>query len=121
MASRARKIKTIKYPGLIMLLLLSLCNGFANGARGSGIKGGKVVVVLMMILSSFAITHSYYSILFPIPLLLSWWVPGGTGGYMREVIGAMSFLNWNEGQKWRFFEIMVVFLYCMICGIIYLV
>ena len=97
-----------------MILLLSLCNALVNAARGSGIKGGKVIVISMMLLSAYAVSFNVYSaIAFPIPLLMFWWQKGGTGRFMKEIVSYLSFLGIGN-NTWRFFEFSSIFIYSLI-------
>jgi hypothetical protein len=94
-------------------LLLALAIGLANAARGSGIKGGKVIVVLMMLLASYAMTWDVVrTIIFPLPLCAFWWQKGGTGIRMKETIAKLSFLHLGN-NTWRFFEFFSVFVYSL--------
>lgn len=95
-------------------LLLSICIGLANADRGNGRKGGKVITVFMMLISAYVVWHSWYVVLFPLPLLLSWWIKGGTGGYMRQVIEFLRFIPLDEGKRWRLFEFLAPFIYSLI-------
>lgn len=103
----------------MLSLLLSLCCGLANACRGSGIKHMKFPVLIALGLSAYTITGNWIiAILFPLPLGISWWIPGGTGLYMPWVVEKLSFLGLKD-LTWRFFEFASVFLYCLICGTIY--
>lgn len=97
-----------------LIILLSLCLGLINAAKGSGIKGGKVAVILSMLVVAYIFTNNLiWTLLFPLPLCISWWVPGGTGGYMPWVISKFGFLGLGD-NTWRFFEVFEVFIYSLI-------
>lgn len=105
---------------IILIILLSLCLGFANAARGSGIKGGKVLVVLMMALSAYTITESWIiALLFPLPLCAFWWKPGGTGSSMPAILSWFHAPFISENLQWRAFEAISVIVYSLICGILW--
>lgn len=95
----------------MLTLLLSLCCGLANSARGAGIKNAKLPVLLSLALYAYIITNNYWIAgFFWLPLALFWWKPGGPGSTMPYVVPYM---------QWRIFEFLSVFLYCLISGIIY--
>ena len=97
-----------------MIILFSLCNGLANAARGAGVKGGKVIVILMMLITAYSLSGSYIiTACYPMPLLWHWWRKGGTGRDMKEIIAALSFLGFGD-STWRFFEFASVFVYSII-------
>ena len=98
----------------MLIILLSLCLGLLNAARGSGVKNMKPVVLLSMSLVAYIITGNYWVTgLFWLPLALSWWIPGGTGLYMPWVVKKLAFLGLTN-YTWRFFEFFSVFIYSLI-------
>ena len=48
----------------MITILLSMCCAIANAARGGGVKWGKVVVVVMMLIACYALTESSLAYLF---------------------------------------------------------
>lgn len=96
-----------KKSGYLKALLLAMCIGVANAARGSGLKNTKPVVLVIMGIACFTITNVWWvSALFPLPLLVFWWI--GTGE-------AMAFLlNGADGKWWRVWEWGIPFVYSVI-------
>jgi hypothetical protein len=107
----------------MLTLLLAMCIGAANAARGAGINGGKVVVFFLMWIAAWTVTENIYlTLLFPIPQGCFWWQKGGTGVWHPIVIKALKWLpvpDDNDSLRWRFFEFSSAFiyslLYLMIC------
>jgi hypothetical protein len=99
-----------------MEILLALCLALANGARGNGISGGKFFMPIGMALAAYTIKQDiWYAVLCPIPLLVFWWQPDGTGLWHKPVIKWLSFLPIkNEAMRWRVFEVASVFIYTVI-------
>ena len=98
----------------MITVLFAMCLGIANAARGGGVKGGKVVVVVIMLIACYALTKSLLrTIIFPLPLLGFWWQSGGTGLNMPRTIKFFSFMQpYGEGA-WRFTEWLSVFIYSL--------
>lgn len=98
-----------------MIILLSLCLGLINAARGSGIKGGKVYTLLAMWLVAWTLTDNpYITGLFPVPLLVFWWKKGGTGSSMKAVLSWFHIPFIPEDHQWRAFELVSVFVYSVV-------
>jgi len=92
-----------------LILLLSMCIGLINAARGSGIHNMKFPLLIAMSLSAYTITHNiYYALLFPVPQAIIF--ATGTGQYMPFVT---KYINW------RIFEWLYIFLYSLILGLIW--
>lgn len=97
------------------IVLLSLCCGLANSARGSGIKNMKWPVLLSMALSAYTIWPNYWYIgLCPVPLLLFWIKPGGTGASMPWILSWFHILYIPADHQWRAFETFSVWIYMLI-------
>lgn len=99
----------------MLILLFATCLGWANGARGSGISGGKFYMPITMALVAYTIfPNIWYAFIHPIPLLAFWWQPGGTGKWHPIVIKALQWLpvpDNNDSLRWRAFEVGSVFIY----------
>lgn len=84
-----------------LTLLLSSCIGFINVGRGRGKDSFfhfamKEFTVLSMIASCYILTKSWIAAtLFPLPLCYSWWVKGGTGGYMPYFVKYFEWMYWE--------------------------
>lgn len=93
-------------------VLLSLCLGLINSARGSGIKNMKFPELFAMSLVAYTITHDLWlSLIFPIPQALVFAI--GTGFWMPWIVRKLSFLGFGN-NTWRLFEFLSVFLYSLI-------
>lgn len=96
-------------------LIESLINGIANAWRGSGLKGGKILTVVLMMGSAYYALPSYwFAGLFPLPLLLFWWKKGGTGSSHKAILSWFHIPYLREDLQWRAFEFTSVFLYSLI-------
>lgn len=100
---------------MLKVLLLSLCCGLLNTGQGRGEDSYihhwiKEMAILAMIVSAYAITNSYWSALFPLPLLCLWWY--GTGKVQPY------FIKYFEWQYWEF---IFVFTYCIFMGSLWLI
>lgn len=96
----------------MLTILLSLCLGFINSARGSGIPNMKFPEIGAMALAAYTITHFWIAaFLFPFPVIFMF--AYGTGELMSFLIAKTPI------KIWRYWEFILVFVYSLICGIIY--
>lgn len=96
----------------MLTILLSLCLGLINSARGSGIPNMKFPELGAMGLAAYTITHSWIiAFLFPFPVMFMF--AYGTGELMAYLLAHTPI------KVWRYWEFILVFVYSITCGIIY--
>lgn len=123
----------------MLIILLSLCLGLANAARGSGYKllpfkipnwkiipedsrghitsCTKPILLLCMVLAAYTVTSNIWvALVFPAPLAWFWGKRDGTGGSMPWVLSWFHMPFIADNLQWRAFEFVSVLVY----GVLYL-
>lgn len=123
----------------MLTVLLTLCLGMANAARGSGYKlfpftipnwkiipeGSrghvtsctKPILLLCMVLVAYTITGNIWAaLIFPTPLMWFWAKEGGTGESMPWILSWFHLPFIDDNQQWRAFEFVSVWVW----GLFYL-